>query len=179
MPGGVTENVPCKVCEKRKARYVDGCCEPCHFRVIAEGTHDQLGVAKEAPTRQRWREVAAVYNRMALGEGKSQTQIAEHLGMQLTQLRSMIYRMKKEAGIKVVDMTRSRGGHKPGPPTNVTRRRANGHGEGHWGKKGCDCDLCVERVKQSRSIVDADKRQRLADMKKRLAELEAMVAKKK
>ena len=126
----------CKVCNKRKARYVNMTCDACRALVEAEGSHDIVGVAKESPARQRWRQEAAEYNKL-IKQRMTQQQIAELWNIPVTKLRSMVWRWKSQGGIAIVPgLAGSLGPLKPA--TKKVQKR-NDHGTGKWGVAGCWC----------------------------------------
>ena len=167
----------CRVCETRKAKYVNGCCLKCNALLEAEGTHELHGVAAESAVRQRWRVQAAEYNRLIRAR-HSQAQIAQMWGMKLSSLRSFVWRWKTLAGIKMVPALGNRRGNaeiKPASATTKKRRRVNDHGGGKWGVKDCKCDPCMKVRSVSR--VAANKTYR--DGKKLRKQQETAAAEKK
>lgn len=178
--GGRTKGTdqPCKVCQVRLARYRTGACEACHFRTLAEGTQEQYGLTVEPTAWATWREQAEEYNKLAR-EGFTQKDIAALWGMSAAKLAVLKYRMKKEAGIKVVSMARSKASTKTATAKVKPR---NTHGGGKWGVSGCKCEPCVTRRKASRKEVDfsRDKRHKehVAQLQARIAELETLLAKR-
>lgn len=171
----------CKVCNIRLTRYKTGACESCHFRTLAEGTQEKYGLATEPQAWAKWREQAKEYNELAR-KGLFQKDIAALWGMDISRLRVLVYRMKAEAGIKVVSMARSKKDSYVGPATAKVRPR-NTHGGGKWGVSGCECDPCVTVRKARRKEMELNRDQRnkarIAQLEARVAELEALLAKKK
>jgi len=159
---------PCRVCGRRKARFANFTCIPCHALVEAEGTHDQFGVPKESETRKRWRRQAAEYNKL-IKAGWTQSRIAEKWGISLSSLRGAAYRWKADGGIKVVPGWGSRIVlvDVPKKPTNKVDKKANEHGGGRWGITKCTCDLC--RIRRNISRAECNRRYRQARKLKREA----------
>ncbi len=151
----------CIVCKWRKARFVNGTCEPCGALVDAEGTHDTFGVAKLSPTQQQWHERAAEYNKL-IKKRWSQKRIAELWGIPVGKLRSQVYRWKTRGGIKVVPGWGNRITVADFPKaTSVTTPRVNEHGGGKWGVSHCECEPCMKRRRYSRMLTNRDYRARL------------------
>ncbi len=169
----------CKVCKTRQARFINGTCQACNALVNVEGTHEQLGVAAESPTRQRWRQQALEYNRLAR-KGLLQKDIAALWGMKPRALASLVARMKTEGGLKIVNLGR---GHRDAEgklvATNKTNKLRGEHGVG-WGVTGCTCQPCKESSDAERQRVSKNRNKRYQDkiarLQARVDELEKLVA---
>lgn len=163
----VDKTAICIVCNTFKVRFQDLTCVRCHHRVAAEGTHDLYGVPKESPTRQAWRVQAQEYNTLVL-QGWSQKQIAQEWNMQLSTLRSRVYRWKL-AGIKVVPAVSNRKyATVSNKPTSKIRPKLKAHGEGPWGVKDCSCEPCMAVRRVTRAATNRKHRLRLKQERERL-----------
>lgn len=175
MPGHAIRTLTCHVCNRRKARYKDGCCGPCHFLILAEGTQDQYSIATESKTMTAYRGYAREYNKLAR-QGKRQLEIAEAMGYTIGQMRNLVYRMKN-SGLKIVNL--KRGFHSADSKLvaiNKMAPRVNDHGGGKWGVTDCKCDLCKERRKASRKIVETRRSRKIKELQARIVELEKLLA---
>lgn len=179
MPGHAVRALTCHVCNKRKARYKDGCCDPCHFLILAEGTQDQYGIATESETMTAYREYAKRYNKLAR-QGMRQPEIAEAMGYTLAKIRNLVYRMRA-SGVKVAKLDKGFGSA-DGKIEVIAKSVAprNDHGGGKWGVTGCKCDPCKAVVAVARQEVDArrerNQSKKIARLEARIVELEAMLA---
>ena len=168
------KNEMCLECGKRKRRFKDGGCEPCHNRIIAEGTIQQSNLLPppRVAREKLWRDIAKKYNRMIRGGITSQPELAQRLGLPVEKLRSIVYHAKKQFGIKFISLTRRAPGAPLPAPTSKRRQFVNDHGGGRWGVAKCKCELCVNRRRATRREIHEEKKKRAEQMLQRLAELE-------
>lgn len=172
----------CQACQTRKARYVvDRCCTPCHFRLVYEQTYDQYDIVPDETVHQRWERMAAEYNKLAMS-GMRQPQIAALWDMSPERLRRQMQRIRSSGKIKVVNLGNGRRGPNGELVASVTPRLAlrNEHGGGRWGVRGCKCDPCVARCKETRAIIlkgyVRPTRKLVKELQARVAELETQLA---
>lgn len=118
-----------------------------------ENNWDLYGLKKESARHAKYREIARKYNRLAR-KGMDQGQIAEVMGFDKKYLASLAHRIK-EAGIPIIPLTKRAAGAPVPKPTVVKQQRANRHGGGRWGIRGCICDLCVNVRRKTRAEIDA------------------------
>lgn len=148
-------NEPCTLTPgcKRKKRYLDGGCEPCHFRAEAEGTAPPKS---PSPTFLARVELVNNYHKL-LRKGMKQHEIAALWGMDRKALAAKLYRAKRDSGLKVINAATVRWtvqAPKLAPTLKIRPHKA-GHGEGLLGVKGCKEDCCVLRRREVRRITDA------------------------
>lgn len=142
---------PCRKCHIRKIRYREGTCQPCHFLLLEEGTHEKYGIEPKTRAQLLWEATVAEYNKLAR-TGLSQPQIAAAMGVELTVLRSRLGRAKSQGGLAVVNLLAIVNGVIP-EPTKIVNAKMNSHGGGRWGVKGCHCHPCVAVRSESRKRI--------------------------
>lgn len=168
-----THGEPCTLCKARKSRRANGLCDACNTLTDVEGTKKKLGVPTQTPTRQRWEQQAAEYNKLVL-EGFTQKQIAEKWNIEVQSLRALVFRVKSRGGIAIVNLGNGRGNIRETlSPSIEIRSGRNGHGGGRWGVRGCKCTPCKEVSAASRKVQAQKRAQVLKEKLARLAELEA------
>jgi hypothetical protein len=137
----VDKKALCVVCNKRRRRHVNGCCEPCSALIEAEGTHELYGIPQDKPQRRRQRELAAEYNRL-IALKMTQKEIAALWGMTDRQVSNRAYRWRR-AGISVSLAWGNQIAVADKPKVaSAVKPKISQHGVG-WGVSGCTCEPCV------------------------------------
>ena len=154
------ERVKCVVCNKRVPLSYTTACRKCLAWTAAEGTREKYGLPKPAPSKARRNNAHVTKFNRLVGLGLKLHEIATQLDMPLQTLKNVNGELRR-SGYQLASPGPYRPAKaQPQEPLDKSKLsiRANEHGGGKYGIKGCRCGPCLDRQREYRRNWQADNR---------------------